>query len=69
MFYKKSDVCVLCVKMIILDEDYSYYDGSRVFTRLAEICGLSVDLVGTFNYILWSRMIFYDTEKKREKQK
>lgn len=31
-------------------DEYNHYDGSRIFAWLADICGLSVDLVSIYNY-------------------
>lgn len=33
-------------------EEASQYDGSRIFTRLAEICGLSIDLVSSILHFI-----------------
>lgn len=34
-----------------LIEMHGYYDGSRIFTWLGDLCGLSVDLVSLSNFV------------------
>ncbi len=40
------------VEIGINDGVYGQYDGSRRFEWLADLCGLSVDLVSTKDYII-----------------
>lgn len=50
-----------------LIEMHGYYDGSRIFTWLADLCGLSVDLVSLSDFVAFISSFSLKNVRKENK--